>query len=156
MKVIVSKNPVKTGHDNVYLLKIVFMSGDADAYETIEVVGDRDQIEPALRFLSAMDRAEADSKDRYYSYMCRLNNTGHYNNDRDWTVLDCAYVAGHFGNYLSPPDDAPRNFARIEWPRDQLNSGDLAARRRWSLEWHHGGSVYPCTVEHCLGMETDL
>lgn len=121
---------------NVYGLEIKFMSGDADSYETREILALESHLLPIIRFLTAMDAVGPYGEHR------RLEDTA-YCKIKD---LDCAFVAN---DDAERPADVPSDARGIDWPSDVLTDGQCrASLDRWEVYWYdHEGNKFKCEVQ---------
>jgi hypothetical protein len=121
---------------DTYVVRIKFMSGDADAYETRETrIKELHKVERVAEFLTALDDAK-------YRYDC---DTRRLENDT-WRDLPCAWVIDHFHDWRKRPDADITPL--IEWGRDSTSDGQCyASLDAWSIAYYDAqGNEFACAV----------
>ena len=136
-KIIIAENPVPPKYVSTYVLEALFMSGDADAYETTHTTYTFDELQTVLVFLMAFD---AVNKADPFDYKL------HRGEGADFEALPNSYVASGYLGEAKYKELPP--FTEFEWPSDTTTDGCCRAfLERWALWWYDAsGAKHACTV----------
>lgn len=131
------KDRVPPRFTDTYVVRIKFMSGDADAYETRETrIKELHKVERVAEFLTALS-------DKKYWYDCDMKRL---EERASWHELPCAWVVDHFHDWRTKP--AAGCEPLIEWGRDSTSDGQCyASLDTWSIAYYDAqGNEFACTV----------
>jgi hypothetical protein len=132
MNIIIKESPLPPTFVCTFVVEAKFMSGDADAFHTEVYLGSRDQIEPLVTFLLAINE-----KLKFQKFF-RLEDEEH------WKDLPCAYVVEDYD--LDIPKDID-TYTLMEWPMDVMNNDYHASLEEWKLYWYNAlGQKCDCEI----------
>lgn len=129
-------NVIPPKYIHIYVLRITFMSGDANAYETKEYAVSHDDACRCLTFLQALQKLRREGG-RRCPY--RLGTDS-------WKTLPCAYIVDGcypWDHKYEALDPKPI----IEWGNDTPCEGISASLDRYAITWYDlGGNEHEVEI----------